>query len=245
MNFSDETVMAYVDGELDDATRAALERAAADDSDLAQRIARQRGLRARLGQALDPVLDEPLPERLLAPLRSPPRGATSNVVALRPPRAPPSRWSWPQGGAIAASLILGLWAGARLELPLIGGPLYTSEGRLVAGGSLAHALSQQLSSTQPASAGAQIGVSFRARDGGYCRTFVLRAKEALAGLACRAQGRWRITVLQAAQPDATGAYRPAAASLPPAVTRAVDELMSGEPLDAAEERAARGSDWSR
>ena len=38
MTFSDETVMAYVDGELDDATRAAVEAAMTTDLDLAERV---------------------------------------------------------------------------------------------------------------------------------------------------------------------------------------------------------------
>jgi anti-sigma factor RsiW len=48
MTFSDETVMAYVDGELDDATRAALEVAMTTDTDLAERVAHERRLLARL-----------------------------------------------------------------------------------------------------------------------------------------------------------------------------------------------------
>ena len=41
MTFTDETLSAYVDGELDAATRAALEGAMATDPQLAQRLARQ------------------------------------------------------------------------------------------------------------------------------------------------------------------------------------------------------------
>src|SRR5205823_341693 len=106
MNFSDETVMAYADGELDAASRAALEAAMATDPQLAQRVARHRALRERLRAALRPVLDEPLPERLLEGVRGAPAPRhAANVVALKRKAAP--RWSWPQLGAIAASLIGG------------------------------------------------------------------------------------------------------------------------------------------
>ena len=47
MTFSEETLIAYADGELDAATRAALEAALASDPQLAQRIERHRALRAR------------------------------------------------------------------------------------------------------------------------------------------------------------------------------------------------------
>ncbi len=66
MIFSDETVMAYADGELDEATRAAVESAMATDSALADRVARERRFRARLHSEFDPVLTEPIPDQLLA-----------------------------------------------------------------------------------------------------------------------------------------------------------------------------------
>src|SRR5579862_1257434 len=99
MTFNEETLIAYADGELDAATRAALEAAAASDPQLAARIARHRALRARLQEAFAPVLAEPVPERLLASTRGEaPRQGASNVVRLEP-RARP-RWSWPEWSAI-------------------------------------------------------------------------------------------------------------------------------------------------
>src|SRR5205807_1410782 len=82
--------------------RAALEAAMAADPGLAQRVARHQALRARLRAALDPVLDEPLPQRLLESVRgaAAPRPA-AKVIPLKRPAAP--RWSWPQLGALAAA----------------------------------------------------------------------------------------------------------------------------------------------
>ena len=52
------------------------------------------------------------------------------------------------------------------------------DGQMLAGGTLARALTEQLASNQPPGGPVEIGVSFRARDGGYCRSFVLREQKA-------------------------------------------------------------------
>lgn len=242
MEFSDETVMAYADGELDAATRAALEAALPHDAHLAQRVARQHALRVRLKAAFDPVIDEPVPERLLAAARGAVR-ARGDAVPLR--RAAPARWSWPQRGALAASLVLGVVLSPWLGRVPGGAPLVTHDGALQAGGALARALSEQLAATQSAAAPVQIGVSFRARSGAFCRSFVLRDKSALAGVACREHDAWQLQVLAAAASPQGATYQPAASSLPPAVAGAVDELIEGEALDAHGESAARAQGWSR
>jgi hypothetical protein len=246
MTFSDENLSAYADGELDEATRAALEAAMAADPVLARRVARHRALRARVQDAFAPVLTEPVPERLLAAARGPGSAERAdNVIAFQ--ARPRPRWSWPQWGAMAACLIAGLLLGPLLLRPSAAPtPLATSGGRVLASGVLARALSQQLSSAQPVSAPVEIGVSFRARDGGYCRTFVLRETQSLAGLACRAGTAWQVvTLAQSTTPGAAGGgYRQAASALPPAVARTLDDLIAGEPLDAASEAAAREHGWN-
>lgn len=243
MTFDDETVMAYVDGELEPPARAALETAMATDAQLAQRVQAQRALRARLQRAGAAVLDEPVPERLLSAAR----GARAPATVLPLPRArqPGRRWSWPQWSAIAASLVVGALFGPLL-LRSSAGPVTTRDGRVLAAGALAQALSQQLASTQTADAAVRIGLSFRSRGGAYCRSFVLRTPSPLAGVACREPDAWRMQVLAtAATGAAAGGYRPAAAAMPAAVTQAVDALIAGEPLDAAAEAAARSRAWSR
>jgi hypothetical protein len=240
MTFDDETLMAYADGELDGAARAAVEAAMAADAALAERVARHRELRRRLHAAFEPVLAEPVPERLLATRAA---GSAGNVISLKMRAAP--RWSWPQWGAIAASLVIGGLSGAVLLRRGEGGPIVAVSGQMLAGGVLASALSSQLASAQPPDAPVQIGVSFRTRDGAYCRTFVLQDGHALAGLACHEHGSWQLQVLAQGESGRGGVYRPAGSSVPPAVARTLDALIAGEPLDAAAEAAARARNWSR
>lgn len=243
MRISDERLMAYVDGELDAAQAAEVEAAIAADPALAAAVARQRRLRARLRASYDPVLDEPVPERLLAAARGATASSATRVVDLRTAarRDRPRRWSLPEWAALAAALVLGLvlaqW------LPLHDGDLLATapDGRLLARGELAQALDTRLSGD--AADGVAVGLSFRASDGGYCRSFVLQRPQPLAGLACRHEEGWRVPVLSEAEPAAGSELRLASTPLPSAVLGEIDARIAGEPLDAAAERAARAAGW--
>jgi hypothetical protein len=246
MTFSDETVMGYVDGELDDATRTALEVALATDSHLAERVARERRLRARLHSEFDPVLREPIPDRLLAASQGTSAQARSgNIIRLK--RIPAKHWSWAQWSAVAASLALGALIAPLLRHEPSEGPLGIRDGKVLASGALSQALSEQLASNQVADAPVHVGVSFLSRNGDYCRTFTLRDKNAVAGLACREGDSWRLEALMATgrATSAMGEYQPAASALPRAIEQSVDEIIVGDPLDAKAEAAARGKGWQR
>lgn len=247
MTFSEEVLMAYADNELDAQTRAAVEAAMAADPEIARRVARHKALRTRLRSAFDKVLDEPIPERLTGTARTAPAPATrreNNVVPLRRKTAP--RRSWPHWGAIAASLVLGLVAGQIVRLYSESAPITERDGRLLASGGLAHALSTQLASDQTELTPVQVGVSFRSKSGNYCRTFTLHDAAAMAGLACHEGDNWRVQVLtQTSSPTAGKAtYTQAGSAMPKAILQAVDEEIAGDPLDARGEAAARSKDWS-
>lgn len=225
-------LMAFADGELDGAEREDIARAVAADPALQARVEAHRRLSGRLAGAYAGVLEESVPERLRAAAQAAsPREA--EVVDLSARRA--ARWSVREWGAMAASLAGGLIIGfgaMRAEAPLIA---VTGEG-MTAQGALARALDTQLAADE---AGAvRIGLSFRAEDGGYCRTFELTAR-ATAGLACRGDGGWSVA-MTAAQPN-QGELRMAGA--PTEILAAVDARIAGEPLDAEAEAAARDAGW--
>lgn len=226
----DETLMAYADGELDAATRADVERALAADPALAVRVSAHRALRVQVAAAFAPVLDEEVPTRLHA--------AAAGVVDLRTVRAARARWSWPEWGALAATLLVGVLAGTVGQRNSADATLV--DGTLVARGQLAEALSQQLASTAPSTV--KIGVSFVARDGSFCRSFVMGQG---AGLACRHGDSWRLPVMAQVAPGPEGAYRQAGSGMPAAVTDAIDARIDGAPLDAKAEQQARTRNWMR
>lgn len=246
MRFSDEMLMAYADDELDEKSRVAVESAMSTDPEIARRIAQHRALRKRLRAAFDPVLDEPVPSRLIDLARnaqiSPAAATRTRVVSLARRAAP--RRSLPQWAALAASLLIGILAG-RFAFRTSGpGFITTRNGRMMAGGLLADALTRQLASQQQATQSVQIGVSFKSKSGDYCRTFST-STPATAGLACHAADGWRLQVLSGKGEEelAAGGYRQAASSMPAAVLSTMSEEISGEPLDARAEAAARSRNW--
>jgi anti-sigma factor RsiW len=230
MTYSDDTLMAYADGELDPAERAAIEQAMRTDPAIAAAVARHRALRADVAAAFAGILDEPVPARLRPPAPAP-------VVSLDAAREKRRRWSWPEWGALAATLVVGVLAGRMV--PGSGPAIAGNGNQVVAQGELASALDRQVGGGKADSA-VKVGVSFAARDGHYCRGFVMGTS---AGLACRAGGQWRIPVLAEAAPEAAGGYRQAGSALPAAVLDAIDERIAGKPLDAAGEEAARARGW--
>ena len=125
--------------------------------------------------------------------------------------------------------------------------IVASGADVAAGGALADTLSQRLASEQSASDPIRLGVSFVAKSGEYCRTFISQHGDvALAGMACRQGATWRIDALQSVSivPAVSNGYRQAATSLPPLVLRAAEDSMAGDPLDAVGEAAARDQDWT-
>jgi hypothetical protein len=251
MTFSDEVLMAYADGELDLRTRAQVEDAMAADPQIARRVAAHQALRNTLRSGFDKVLDEPIPDRLITAARATSRASSEDrvVVPLRPRRARTlafAHWARPQWGAIAASFVLGALVWHFGTDWYSSGPITEREGQLLAAGALDKALSNQLASEQPSQAPVQIGVSFRSKGGNYCRTFQVRARAHLAGLACRDEDKWRLEALaqsEAASPGSHSDFRPAASALPSSIAEAVDQAIEGEPLDAKAEARARTDQW--
>jgi hypothetical protein len=253
MTISDETLMAYADGELDAVARAAVESAMREDPQIEKRVAAHRTLRRTVQAAYSAELSEGIPERLLTAARGATSTRGSKVVNLQDARAAmersksharPLRPQWRTAGTIAASLIAGVGLGffmwGHTESPL----MRTAGGALVARGQLAKALSNQLVAEQPRSSAVQIGVSFQAKSGDYCRTFALSGAVSPSGLACRHGEEWQVQALtQEPGPAGDAQYRTAGSAMSATILKSVEGQIAGEPLDQAGERAARQRGW--
>jgi hypothetical protein len=254
MTISDETLMAYADGELDAAARAAVELAMREDPQIERRVAAHRTLRRKVQAAYSAELSEGIPERLLTAARAATSTHGSKVVNLQHARAAMERsrsrarplpTQWRTAGTIAASVIAGVGLGffmwGHTESPLV----RSAGGALVARGQLAKALSNQLAADQSRSSAVQIGVSFRAKSGDYCRTFALSGAVSPSGLACRHGEQWQVQALTQEPGTVSGSdYRTAGSAMSATILKSVEGQIAGEPLDQAGERAARQRGWT-
>jgi hypothetical protein len=254
MSIPEETLMAYVDGELGPAARAQVEAAMRNDPQIEKRVAQQRELKAKIQQAYAADLTEAVPERLVAAAHG--RGPVSDphVVDLGQARAAIAskslrlRWRQPQWrpiASMAASLLIGVGVGFLAWRNSDSNMIQNAHGALVAGGPLAQGLSSQLAGDRSPTPAVEIGLSFLAKSGDYCRTFTIVGKASSAGLACRHAQRWEVRALaqSGAVKDDGSEYRTASSSLPPAIATAVEEQISGEPLNRTDEIAARKAGW--
>jgi anti-sigma factor RsiW len=270
IDLSEERLLAYVDGELPPAEAARIEAALAAHAGARAFVERERGMRQRLQAAFAPVMDEPVPERLMAaargaapaaaPATTPAPAAASaaapviDLAAQRERRQPAStpapafaaraQAAWPAWIGMAASLLLGLLIGQRWLAPGAGEVLVAqADGAWVAQAGLAQALSNRTAAQSPADDAVRLGPSFVARSGRYCRSFSL-VREAMAGYACREGEAWQVQMLAKAD-AAGGGYRQAGTGLPAPVLQAIEAQIAGAPLDAAAEAAAVQRGWRR
>ena len=250
-SFSDEVLMAYADGELDEVTRRAVEDAMRKDAALARRVAQHKAMRNDVFAAFAPVAEEAVPPRLAQPLRQATVVSLDSVRARREAEQQAARkasrgrrLSWPEWGALAAMLMVGVMAGhyGVGMLPIDRGETVASrDGVLLAQGRLATALDQQLAGS---GGPVRIGTSFLAQDNSYCRSFT--TAQEMSGLACKQGGAWRVQLaVQSQGKSQQGEYRQAAADMPTQVLDAIDQRIAGQALDAKAEQEAVQRKWQR
>ena len=234
-DFDDETLMAFADGELDEAQSLALEEALANDEALAERLAVFLDSRRLVGDALKPLIDEPVPEALLASVRKMAEDAQrqgareDNVVSFRPkPQQPTTqRWLMP----VAASLVAVVTGVLGFTLGRMGPSAMDADAEIAA------ALDREASGQDVTLSGAVLHVvaSFRDERGELCREYELKqpASSTLT-VACRQDGAWA-TRLALTTPQAEG-YVPASSQ--ETIDAYLTSIQAGAPLSAEEERKA-------
>jgi len=251
MDIPDEQLAAYLNGELQGSERALIEQAIQSDARLARRVAQFRARRAREPGGLQALRQETISRRALQTGRSVAASGSAQVIDLarvraeRKKRTEHNRLRLSRRVAAAGSLAVGLLLGLLVERLLPDATLTQyRDGALFAHGALADALDGQLGSTPLLGSSVQVGLSYRGKEGHYCRTFFVREVHALSGLACREQQHWRVWTLEGADGRSGNVHLArGAAALPPAVVQAVGERTSGKPLDAQDELSAQRRGW--
>lgn len=257
-SFTDAQLAAFMDGRHDDdALIDAIEAAINADPALAERaamLAAGDDLGYQVKAAFAPVLDAAVPERLIA-ATVPHKAEVVDLAAARAARTAPlpspandtarGSWGWPQFGAMAASLVLGL---------VIGGPLLKGGSDAPQGGSLVLASADLTAMLDAAPSGQQVDLAalgqgevvltFRNADGQLCRQFMIAGpagatSDALACADAGSQGRWQIEAYGRRAAPA-GEMKLAGGDAAPAVVAAVDAMIDSDPLVGADELAELG-----
>jgi len=229
----DEEFFAWLDGELhgDAAERVAVRVAASPE--LTARAEQHRKLASGLRGAFDPVMTE---------AGAPPKFQSAEIIDFSESSAGREKrrvsFAAPQWAAIAASLVVGLFAGQLLNDRNQGSPVTVQHGQLMAAAEIEKALDTQLASA-PAGKGARVGLTFRDSEGKICRSF---SDATASGLACRDDGDWRVRGLFPSAEGQSGDYRMASGN-DPRLSALIGETIAGEPFDAAQEKAARDAGW--
>ena len=239
---SDNDVIAYVDGVLDASARTAFERRMDEDPALAQRVAAHRWMTRQIVSAYGPPPGDEVDAALLARLGL----AGENVVPIMrrsTKMGTGTKWgfiAFAAAAAMAASLVVGVGIGRRIDDQPRAWVRGAPDTQLVADGALAQSLSRQLSGE---AGPVRIGMSFRAGQG-VCRTF--STANGLSGLGCRRNARWEVPIVVGGGAS-TGKsdYRLAGGEVAPAVMAEVDRRIVGEPLSADAERTSKANDWQK
>jgi len=248
--FSDETLMAYADGELDSHQRKAVENAMRSDAGIRARVDMFVETRRQAADALAPALREPVPDELMARVAAmvedhsgEPESDDSTIVPFARPEKTAARpaapgWALP----LAASITLVIGAAAGYLAGMTGG---TSPGTfqtaLQVEPLVVEALNTVASGDETTLEGTgerfRAIASYRDPDGTLCREFEVDGSNGstVVAVACNPGSTWDVQfTVVAGQTDA--GYAPASSleSLE-AYLAAVD---AGEPLTAADEAAA-------
>jgi anti-sigma factor RsiW len=261
---SDETLMAYADGQLDARERARVKKLIAQDPEAGARFE----VFAATGQDLASVFDEhmksPLPGKLsrlafyAQPL--PLHAKRSRFGQLADALRSFTRPAHPFGlaAASAAMLMTGIGVGWLLHDGESGSPMselvqVESDGRTVARGPLSVVLNSLPSGREtvlPFAAGKvlrmAVKLSFRNHAQDYCRQYEagLAGSENFGGIACHSNGKWDIKLqaqLATAQPSA-GRTAPAGTKNS-ALEAAVMSWIDGDALDQRDEDALILKAW--
>ena len=262
---TDETLMAFVDGELDAGECRRVEQALERDPSLRDRLQAFERTGRGLGDLYAQPLNEPVPAHLLelvrgAELREREPGLLERLsdrlrASLADLAMPQPGWASAAAaaGVFAIGLSMGLWLQDRPSGPsadryaLLG----IEDNHLWARGALQDALEGVASGSSKSWVVGSNGegtvvpvLTFKDKTGRFCREYaVAGTPEASAiGIACRtAKDRWSIEI-HTAQPTES-VIRPASGGGIERLQALMSEMSAGEPLDLDQEESAIRKGW--
>jgi hypothetical protein len=251
IELTDELLVAYVDDELNVDQRAMVSGVLDRNPALCRRADEMRLARDLLREAFPLQQGAILPARIETAVKH--LAAATKRYSSQTRATSGFRLQWPH--AMAAGLLLCIAAGASYFF--LRGMSESTDDEATAltqidlknplHGVLESSASAELIEVPEENAAMRAVLTFRAKDGRFCREFeILADAGGSTGIACRENGRWRAEVLVKAAailPNDTH-YVPAAGSDDPAVAEVFERLVQGEPLGAVQEAHLLAGGWT-
>ena len=245
---SDEALMMFADGTLDDAAMEEMARAIEANPALEQRLAAFLETRDALKGAFADVMNEKPPKRLVAAIMA---GQEATVVPFRPRAGQPQTKPQRRAGLVPLAMAAGLAGFAAGLAGFLAGQNVAMPGSAVA--ALAAARGPGLAALAVARDGEKVAFgadlagsitgSYRMGDRRICRTLSVehaRSGSAAEGVACQSGDGWRIE-MALPRDAASQAFRPATGTGP------IDALLeaggAGPALPASEIEALISRQW--
>ena len=244
LDITDELLVAYVDDELDARQRDMVATVLSGNPSLGRRADEMRLARDLLNEAFPLQPNAEVPAAIDAAAN---RLAEARARQPSPQTATPRFRYW-RKYAIAAGVVLCLAASVnkqhKQKKP------ETTQAQIDRGTPLFSVLestpSAEVFNVPAEHAALRAVLTFRAKDGRYCREFeILAGSKGSAGVACRDRGEWHTEVLLSASaaPPNSNYYTPAGETDEPAIAQVVDRLMQDDPLGAQEEARILANGW--
>jgi hypothetical protein len=250
-DISDEVLMAYIDGELSPAERAAVAAALERDPYLRERLASFSFTRGPMARVYDEALLAPMPARLLA------IAGVGRPAAQRKREPAREGWLWRIASALTLPMLSPAAAIPALAMAaaagwLLQGAMRSDGVSLDGGGVVAAAALQSVLDTTPTGQVARVGsglsirpeLTFASVQSGWCRQYELILGEDMraGGLACREQDAWKVIVqTPATRAEAPGAIVPAGHEDPLEAVR--ETLKAGDVLSPEQEQPLIRGHW--
>lgn len=254
---SDEELMAYADGQLDEVRRAEIQQAETRDEEVQRRVAQFRQSAVLLKAAYDATLQEAVPQHLIDTVKG---GSTAEAPTLRERLAAifrmPTLWRPAYAFAALAILLVGVGLGyqvghapdsGRVDISLAQHSEAFQRGLDTTASGQWFSLEQEKVRILPVA-------TFQDQSSAYCRPYDVAIAEAslpvAQGIACRdAAGHWDTKVYIATGPAGMDTqtpppgYIPASADDHDFVMAIADQLMVAPPLSPEAEAALMAAEW--
>lgn len=235
IEFTDEHLSAFLDGQLDAETRVALEAQLERDVSLSKRLEALVQIDDRIRPAFGETISEQIPERFEHLLLTP----TKDVGGLRWPHWLKPRFLAP----FAAALVMGVAAGVTIGTSEPAAIKGDASGLLIADSTLGKALELTASgnTTNTALGPLKVRLTFVSRQGIPCRQFYLGRQE---GIACRGQSAWTLDTLAPAPVDVfADDYQMVDGSVAEGIDAAIKRLGIETVLIGTDESDAIENEW--